>query len=249
MAPRQIPTLVGHRGWPAQYPENTLEGFAAAVAAGARWLECDVQLSADRVPFVCHDASLKRTSGRDLDITATTAHALDTISVGEPARFGARFATVRLSRLTTLSDWLKRQPGITQFVEIKRQSLRHHGMQPVVDAVMAALQPALRQCVVISFDHACLIPARRLGATRIGWAVETADEQIRRSSAELQPDYLFTDEKLFARMRTGLPGPWPWIVYHTENAARVLELASQGAHMVETNDVGTLLHDPSLNPA
>lgn len=247
MVPQTVPMLVGHRGWPAQFPENTLEGFAAAVAAGARWLECDVQLSADRVPFVCHDASLQRTAGRDLDITTTPAHALDAISVGEAAHFSARFAAVRLARLTALTDWLTRQPDVTQFVEIKRQSLRHHGMQPVVDAVMAALRPALKQCIVISFDHNCLVPARRLGAARVGWAVEAADEQARRSATELQPDYLFTDEKLFARMRAALPGPWQWIVYHTEDAGRVLELAGQGASMVETNDIGTLLGDARLH--
>ncbi|MGH8363083.1 MAG: glycerophosphodiester phosphodiesterase family protein [Gammaproteobacteria bacterium] len=246
MAPQTIPTLVGHRGWPAHYPENTLEGFTAAVAAGARWLECDVQLSADRVPFVCHDATLQRTAGRALDITATPARELDVVGVGEAARFGARFAAVRLARLTALADWLKRQPGVTQFVEIKRQSLRHHGMQPVVDAVMTALQPALKQCVVISFDHLCLAPARQQGAARIGWAVEAADAQISRSAADLQPDYLFTDEKLFARVRAALPGPWQWVVYHTEVAERVLELADQGAAMVETNDIGTLLGDARL---
>ena len=246
MAPQKLPTLVGHRGWPAHYPENTLEGFAAAVAAGARWLECDAQLSADHVPFVCHDASLQRTAARDLDITATPAPELDTIGVGETARFGAHYAAVRLARLTALASWLTQQPGVTQFVEIKRQSLRHHGMQPVVDAVMAALQPVLKQCVVISFDHACLTPARRLGATRIGWAVEAADAQIRRSAAALQPDYVFTDEKLFAHMRAALPGPWQWIVYHTEDAERVLQLAAQGATMVETNDIGTLLGDARL---
>ncbi|HKV96623.1 MAG TPA: glycerophosphodiester phosphodiesterase family protein [Gammaproteobacteria bacterium] len=247
MVPQKIPTLVGHRGWPARYPENTLEGFAAAVAAGARWLECDVQLSADHVPFVCHDASLRRTAGRDLDITTTPARELDAISVGEAARFGARFAAVRLARLTALAAWLIHQPGVTQFVEIKRQSLHHHGIQPVVDAVMAALQPALQQCVVISFDHACLVPARRQGAARVGWAVEAAGAQIQGSATDLQPDYMFTDEKLFARMRAALPGPWQWIVYHTEDAGRVLELTTQGAAMVETNDIGTLLTDARMH--
>ena len=247
MSPQLMPTLVGHRGWPARYPENTLEGFTAAVAAGACWLECDVQLSADHVPFVCHDASLRRTAGRDLDITTTTARELDGIGVGEAARFGERFAAVRLARLTALADCLTYQSGVTQFVEIKRQSLRHHGMQPVIDAVIAALRPALNQCVVISFDHMCLAPARQQGAARIGWAVEAADEQIRRNAAELQPDYLFTDEKLFARLRTALPGPWQWVVYHTEEAERVLELTNQGAAMVETNDIGTLLTDVRMH--
>lgn len=249
MAPQSIPTLVGHRGWPAHWPENTLEGFAAAVRAGARWLECDVQVSADRVPFVCHDVSLQRTAGLDLDITATPADKLDGIGVGEPGRFGNRFATVKLARLSRLVQWLRQQPGVTQFVEIKRQSLRHHGLQATVAAVMQELHTALDRCVVISFDHACLDLARQQGAHIIGWALETANQQMQHVAAELQPNYLFTDEKLFARMRTAMPGSWRWIVYHTENPERALELASQGAYMVETNDIGTLLNAPRLQPA
>lgn len=244
-----IPLLVGHRGWPAHYPENTLEGFVAAVSAGARWLECDVQLSADRVPFVCHDVSLRRTAGLDLDITATPARELDGTSVGEPVRFGNRYTAVKLARFSSLVDWLTRQPGVTLCVEIKHQSLRYHGVQPVVNAIMAALQPALGQCVVISFDYHSLALARTQGARMIGWAVETVDADTPQRAAGLNPDYLFTDEKLFARVRKTLPGPWRWIAYHTENPERALELASQGATLVETNDIGTLLGDPRLRAA
>lgn len=246
MTSASIPLLVGHRGWPARYPENTSEGFAAAVNAGARWLECDVQLSADLVPFVCHDVSLQRTSGFDIDITVTPAHTLDNINVGEPARFGNRFAAAKLTRLSALVAWLMQQTGITQFVEIKRQSLRHHGLEHVVTAIMRELRPVLDHCVVISFDHRCLDLARQQGAPMLGWAVETPNAQAQRVASELQPDYLFTDEKMFGRMRTALPGAWQWIVYHTENAEHVLELANQGAYMIETNDIGTLLADPRL---
>lgn len=219
------------------------------MAAGARWLECDVQLSADRVPFVCHDVSLARTAGLDLDITRTTAQELQAVGVGEPARFGQRFANVRLARLSQLADWLAAQRGVTQFVEIKRQSLIQHGRQPMMDAVMQALQPALERCVVISFDHACLDLARQQGAQAIGWAVEHADDEVRHIADALRPDYVFTDEKLFTRMHAALPGPWRWIVYETDDPRRALELTAQGAHMIETNDIGTLLHDPRLTVA
>lgn len=249
MPPQTIPILVGHRGWPARFPENTLAGFAAAVAAGARWLECDVQLSADHVPFVCHDASLKRTAELDLDITSSPARELDGISIGEAARFGTRYADIKLSRLSALANWLVAQPAVRLFVEIKRQSLSYHGVQPVVSAIMTALQSALPQCAVISFDHACLDMARRQGAQAIGWAVKNTGDDARRTANTLKPDYLFTDEKLFVRMRNALPGNWQWIAYHTESAERVLELGRQGANMVETNDVGSLLSDPRLSPA
>ena len=246
MAPQAIPILVGHRGWPEFWPENTLEGFSAAVAAGARWLECDVQLSADGVPFVCHDVSLKRTAGLDREITDLPAAELDATCVSEAARFGTRFAGVKLPRLSAVVAWLSGQPTVKLFVEIKRQSLHHHGTQRVVHAVMAELRPALMQCVLISFDHACLALARQQGATAVGWAVEAITAQMLQQATDLHPEYLFTDERFFSRMRGPFSGRWQWIVYHTESTKRILELADQGVDMVETNDIGTLLADPRL---
>ena len=168
MTAQTIPLLVGHRGWPTRYPENTLEGFAAAVDAGARRLECDVQVSADGVPFVCHDDSLVRTAGLDRNITGMRAAELVVVDVGERQRFGERFADVRLPRLDALSAWLADQSQVTLFVEIKLESLRHHGIELVVANVMQAIQAALGQCVVISFDHACLAITRSHGARSIG---------------------------------------------------------------------------------
>lgn len=246
MAPQTTPVLVGHRGWPARYPENTLEGFAAAVKAGARWLECDVQLSADGVPFVSHDDSLKRTAGLDRNITDMRAVELGTITVGERQRFGECYASFTLPRLAALIAWLQTQPHITQFVEIKRQSLRHHGTELVVEKIMQVIRPALKQCIVISFDHACLALARQLGAPVIGWAVEKTGAQVRQQATTLRPDYMFTDEALFTRVHTALPGPWQWITYHTEDTERALELARQGVAFVETNDIGTLLSAPEF---
>ena len=48
----RIPELVAHRGYPQHYPENTLIGIEAAITAGARFIDVDVQLSADRVPVL-----------------------------------------------------------------------------------------------------------------------------------------------------------------------------------------------------
>jgi glycerophosphoryl diester phosphodiesterase len=61
----QLPKVVGHRGAMAYAPENTLESFREARKRGATWVEIDVKLTADGVPIVMHDASLKRTMGID----------------------------------------------------------------------------------------------------------------------------------------------------------------------------------------
>jgi glycerophosphoryl diester phosphodiesterase len=61
----QLPKVIGHRGAMAYAPENTLEGFREAKKRGATWVEIDVKLTADNVPIVMHDDSLKRTMGVD----------------------------------------------------------------------------------------------------------------------------------------------------------------------------------------
>jgi glycerophosphoryl diester phosphodiesterase len=55
----------------AYAPENTLASFREARRRGAAWVEIDVKLTADNVPIVMHDASLKRTTGVDRLVALT----------------------------------------------------------------------------------------------------------------------------------------------------------------------------------
>ena len=52
--------------------ENTLSAFEAAVERGFA-IECDVHLSADRVPVIIHDDNLQRLAGRDGFVWQRTA--------------------------------------------------------------------------------------------------------------------------------------------------------------------------------
>jgi len=247
--PIKIPKLVGHRGWPAHYPENTLEGFAAAAGAGARWLECDVQLSSDRVPFVVHDESLIRTAGINRNVTEMSAEELANITVGERRRFGVRYSDTRLPTLVTLAAWLETQPQVNLFIEIKRQSLRHFGRDDVVRQVLAACQGALKQSTIISFDHVCLSMARAQGAPAIGWATEETSPDACHIVDTLNPDYVFTSDEMFTDVHNVLKGVFQWIVYETQDPRRALQLAVQGANFVETNDIGAMLIAPGFAPS
>jgi len=51
------PMVVGHRGWPARFPDNTLAGFMAA-ASVADAVELDVRRSADGKLVLSHDPSI-----------------------------------------------------------------------------------------------------------------------------------------------------------------------------------------------
>src|SRR3954471_19401513 len=67
----QLPKVIGHRGAAAYAPENTLASFREARRRGATWVEIDVKLTADGVPIVMHDESLKRTTGIDRLVAET----------------------------------------------------------------------------------------------------------------------------------------------------------------------------------
>jgi glycerophosphoryl diester phosphodiesterase len=69
----QLPKVIGHRGAPSYAPENTLDSFREARKRGAQWVEIDVKLTADSVPIVLHDSSLKRTTGVDRMAAQTLA--------------------------------------------------------------------------------------------------------------------------------------------------------------------------------
>ncbi len=59
------PLIIAHRGASLLAPENTLAAFSRAIIDGAEGIEFDVRLAKDGVAVVFHDATLKRTAGRD----------------------------------------------------------------------------------------------------------------------------------------------------------------------------------------
>ncbi|HEU5397906.1 MAG TPA: glycerophosphodiester phosphodiesterase family protein [Gammaproteobacteria bacterium] len=242
MATRKTtPLLVAHRGYPSRYPENTLLGIQAAVAAGAKWFEFDVQLSKDHIPFLCHDASLKRTAGFDKLIMDLSAVELAKADVGEPARFGSRYAGTHPTPLAELIAWLQTQPGVHAFVEIKQESIDHFDLETVVSAVMQAVKPALSRCVIISFNAESLKLAREIGAEPVGWALEDIGPEAVKTALSFKPEYLFVGDRRFTQAHAAFQGPWRWAVYQTQDPERALRLTEQGAHMVETDAIGDML--------
>lgn len=54
--------IAAHRGGHLKAPENSLAAVDEAVAAGTDFIEVDVQVSADGVPFIMHDRTVARTT-------------------------------------------------------------------------------------------------------------------------------------------------------------------------------------------
>ena len=57
-----LPKLIGHRGVRDLVPENTIQSIKKAIELNIKWVEIDVKISKDHIPFLLHDSSLERTT-------------------------------------------------------------------------------------------------------------------------------------------------------------------------------------------
>ena len=159
--------IVGHRGNAAHAPENTMESYRQALAAGAECVELDLRLSADGIPVVMHDPTVDRTTDSSGAVASLSVDQLRRADAG--ARFtrdGGRTFPYRDKgiRVPTLEDVLTELADVPLLVEIKtaqassavRRLIERHGAES--------------RCVIESFDARALEPFRgsrlAIGASR-----------------------------------------------------------------------------------
>jgi glycerophosphoryl diester phosphodiesterase len=226
--------LVAHRGDARDYPENTLPAFSSALELGLRYLELDVHLASDGVPMVIHDHRLERTTGQQGVVFDLTAAELAHLDAGDAERFGDRYQGTRIPRLTDVLALVESRPDVTLFVEIKRASLERFGHEEVVAAVVAAIQPAVDQCAVISFDLPAIHRVRQLAGVPIGWVLSKYDEPSRMKYEALAPDFLFCDHLALPPAGALRRGPWRWAIYEVDDFQLATQLAARGVDYIET---------------
>ena len=97
-----------------------MAGFRLAAAAGADYLELDVQRTADDELVVIHDDDLARTTDGVGQVAATTCRVLETLDAG--SWFGPGFEGEPVPRLATVLAWAADEPdvaGLALLVEAK----------------------------------------------------------------------------------------------------------------------------------
>lgn len=245
-----IPQLVAHRGWPRHYPENTLIGVEAAIAAGARHVEVDVQVSRDRVPVLFHDRDLRRLCGANGGVHTHRYEELWALRVAERERFGDRFKDVHITRLAELGHLLARHPEVTAFIELKRISLERFGVETLLTLVRRSLKPALGQCVLISYSLEALATARDRGWPRLGAVIDHWQEHQQELIGRIRPQFIFCDvEGLPREGRLQIEGT-KLVIFEVADPPMALALAARGVDFIETFAVGEMLAEFSrLAPA
>ena len=129
------PRVLAHRGLALEAPENTLLAFAKAVAAGAVYVETDVNESADGVAVVSHDADLSRVAGRKVRVNQLTMSELRRVDLGHGQGF------------CSLAEALDAFPGTMFNIDVKSPG----AVAPTIAAIASA--SAIPRVLVSSFSE------------------------------------------------------------------------------------------------
>lgn len=209
--------LVGHRGARGLFPENTLEGFAAALKVGVSALEFDLGLTRDGVVVIHHDPRLnpEMTKGPDGRYLKRLGPLLRTLSFAElrayevgairpKSRYARRFPKqrpapgARIPSLAELARLLRAcgDPRLRLYAEIKVSALASEETAPraaFAEAVVAALRKEglAERTTILSFDWRTLREAQRL-------------------APEIPTGYVTAESGKEHGLRRRAPGASPW---------------------------------------
>jgi|SRR5271157_3165806 len=161
---RPSPLVLGHRGYRARFPENTLLAFREALRAGADGIECDLQKSADGRYVIIHDPGTERVTGAPLEVGRASLDDLKRLDFGGG------------ERIPLLEELLQSLPAGTYLdLELKEETLRPADSVSIVRILDA--HRTRERLMISSFDPRLLIPFRRQGFT-VGYLV--GEESARR---------------------------------------------------------------------
>ena len=143
--------ITAHRGSSIKYPENTMLAFIGALNEQANWIELDVQQTKDDVLVVSHDNNLKRTTGKDINITDVNYDEIKEIDVGSYLN-----SNYPISYIPRLEDVIKWASSNNMKVNIE---LKPNGMENDLEEKVIALIKKYNfedNCVVASGKYEVL---------------------------------------------------------------------------------------------
>jgi glycerophosphoryl diester phosphodiesterase len=123
--------ITAHRGASGAAPENTMAAVEGAIAAGADFVEIDVQETVDGVVVVAHDSDFMKVSGSPAKVWEATAAELAELDIG--SWFGPEFADQHVPTLAEVLDTCKGKIKVN--IELKYYGHDQQLEQRVIDLV------------------------------------------------------------------------------------------------------------------
>ncbi len=133
------PLIIGHRGFASRFPDNSLAGVEAAIAAGADGVEVDVRPCADGTWVCHHDRSRGGRPLREWHLEALRRHGVPTLSEVAGAVPGDRMLFVEVKPLPA-ADLLEGLGALVALLGARASSTRViSSSEPVLATVREAL--------------------------------------------------------------------------------------------------------------
>ena len=161
--------ITAHRGSSRTAPENTIPAIEAAVEEMADSVEIDVQMTADGVVVLGHDASLKRVAGVNRSIASMTFEELEKLDVG--SWFSSEYAGTRIPSLSEVLELCSQKTSLD--IEIKY--VGKNSELPEKTAEMVREYGMENQCVITSTNLSYLKRVKEaLPEIRTGYIISAA---------------------------------------------------------------------------
>jgi glycerophosphoryl diester phosphodiesterase len=235
--------IIAHRGDSANFPENTIAAFKAALAVGADVVELDVQLSKDNEVVVIHDGTLDRTTTGTGSIRGASLAEIQALSAHCPAQFGDRFKGERVPTLADTLKMLRRRARV--MVEIKKESVDGEGLieSKTVEAIREAGMES--DAMIVSFAPSALRRCLEAGPeiARGHLFHKAKEEDIAPRAKEVQCSFVMPEKSLVtpslcSRVRAEGLEIGTWVV---DDPEELRALAPLGLFGVASNCPGVLL--------
>ena len=241
--------LQGHRGARGLAPENTLPGFARALAAGVTTLELDTGLTRDGVVVIHHDRSLNPDLARGpdgkwiaapgpriADLTFAELQRYDVGRIRPGSEYARRFPHQQPAdgtRIPRLSDLLQTAPASVRF-NIETKIAPEAPAEPFARALVAEVRRAgvEARTTIQSFDWRTLKVVEREApgiATSYLTGEDSEPQNVRAAGGRIwSPDFQrLTPEKLARARQLGMK-VIAWTVNETADIARALDMRLDG---------------------
>ncbi|RVU69871.1 MULTISPECIES: glycerophosphodiester phosphodiesterase [Lactobacillus] len=147
-------TVVGHRGDPIKYPEETIQADDSAFNSGADYVELDLQLSKDGMLVIAHDDNLERVTHTNVIVSQNNFDTLKQLKYDNGEH---------VMSLNELFEHYKNRPNTKFILETKID----HGLNPsyeLEDKIAAVVKEyhMQKRIMIHSFSAASLFHFRKI---------------------------------------------------------------------------------------